>query len=469
MLGSILEEVRAFYGPVTAVIHGAGVLDDHLIVDKTGEQFDRVFSTKVEGLLSVLAAAEKDPLRSIVLFSSVAARFGNRGQADYAMANEVLNKIAKREAEARTGCRVCAIDWGPWDGGMVTPSLKREFNRRGIALISPAAGASFLLAEMTAPSGEPAEVVAGAALAERLDRPAAGAAQGLSLTLRRELDVAGYPVLGSHVLDGKPVVPFALMADWLGHGAMKENPGLTLFGLDEVRVLKGIRLDAEKRLVRLMAGKAIKNGDLFVADVEIRDGVQEGREVVHYRAKAVLCEKPFQAPTVAVPDLPGEIPYGRSMEQVYREILFHGDHLRGIRRILGFSAAGMRAELSPAPAPDQWMAEPPFDRWSLDPLVLDSAFQMSIVWSTERFGRPSLPSYAAAYRQYRERYPAKGVVAVMAVRETSQSRMKGDFFFLDPDGGLIATLTGYEAVMDPDLIRSFRTEGALKQAGGSNG
>jgi NAD(P)-dependent dehydrogenase (short-subunit alcohol dehydrogenase family) len=108
MLDSVLEEVRTFYGPVSALIHGAGVLDDRLIVDKTGEQFDRVFSTKVDGLLSVLSATGKDPVRSIILFSSVAARFGNRGQADYAMANEVLNKIAAKEARTRAGCRVCA-------------------------------------------------------------------------------------------------------------------------------------------------------------------------------------------------------------------------------------------------------------------------------------------------------------------------------------------------------------------------
>ena len=85
------------------------------------------------------------------LFSSVAARGGNSGQADYAMANEVLNKVAAAEARRRTGCRVVAIGWGPWDGGMVTPALRSHFQARGIALLGLAAGAEAFVRELARP------------------------------------------------------------------------------------------------------------------------------------------------------------------------------------------------------------------------------------------------------------------------------------------------------------------------------
>ncbi|MDD2388330.1 MAG: SDR family NAD(P)-dependent oxidoreductase, partial [Desulfobacterales bacterium] len=147
---SVLDRVRLDYGPVRAIIHGAGVLEDRLIVDKTPEQFDRVFFTKVDGLFNLLDATREDDLNYIVLFSSVAARMGNRGQVDYAMANEVLNKIAWKESAERPDCRVISINWGPWDGGMVSPSLKREFERNGIQLIPVAEGVECLLREMSA-------------------------------------------------------------------------------------------------------------------------------------------------------------------------------------------------------------------------------------------------------------------------------------------------------------------------------
>ena len=128
--------MRKEWGPITGVVHGAGVLADKKIAEKTDEQFDRVFDTKVSGLRALLAATAKDPLTSLCLFSSIAARTGNPGQCDYAMANEVLNLVACAE-RARRGstCVVRSIGWGPWEGGMVTPSLKAHFQQMGVALI----------------------------------------------------------------------------------------------------------------------------------------------------------------------------------------------------------------------------------------------------------------------------------------------------------------------------------------------
>src|SRR5262249_44667393 len=64
------EEVRREHGPIRGLIHGAGVLADARIEDKTAEQFDRVWETKVAGLRSLLSALEGDDLRALVLFSS---------------------------------------------------------------------------------------------------------------------------------------------------------------------------------------------------------------------------------------------------------------------------------------------------------------------------------------------------------------------------------------------------------------
>ena len=87
-------------GPIAGVIHGAGVLADRLIEDKTAEQFDAVFSTKVGGFEALLEAVKGDELKVIVAFASTTARFGRKGQVAYAAANEVLNKVAQREARA---------------------------------------------------------------------------------------------------------------------------------------------------------------------------------------------------------------------------------------------------------------------------------------------------------------------------------------------------------------------------------
>ena len=83
--------------------------------------FETVFHTKVTGLNVLLEATQQDPLKYLVLFSSITARIGNNGQADYAMANEVLNKIAQQESHHTTGLQGHRHQLGPlgWGNGML--------------------------------------------------------------------------------------------------------------------------------------------------------------------------------------------------------------------------------------------------------------------------------------------------------------------------------------------------------------
>ncbi len=164
-----VAEARAAWGRIDGVVHGAGVLADRLIADQTDDQFLRVFRTKVSGLQALLSATRGDALSRICLFSSVAARYGNAGQAAYVAANEVLNKVARAEAARRgAACHVMSLNWGPWDGGMVTPALRSDFERRGIPLIALSAGTSAFVAEMLGSElGEgagPVEVILGGRL-----------------------------------------------------------------------------------------------------------------------------------------------------------------------------------------------------------------------------------------------------------------------------------------------------------------
>ena len=97
-------------------------------------------------------------MRFVVLFGSVSGVFGNKGQADYAAANDALDTLA-RTRDGLHDCRVISLDWGPWGGGgMVSVELEREYARRGIGLVDPADGVMALLHEVAAGSG-PSQLV----------------------------------------------------------------------------------------------------------------------------------------------------------------------------------------------------------------------------------------------------------------------------------------------------------------------
>ena len=57
-----VAEGRAIAGPVTGAVHGAGVLADRLIEDKTDADFRQVYATKVDGLRALLDAVGEDAL-----------------------------------------------------------------------------------------------------------------------------------------------------------------------------------------------------------------------------------------------------------------------------------------------------------------------------------------------------------------------------------------------------------------------
>lgn len=154
-----VAEVRHMWGRIDGIVHGAGMLADRAIADKTEDQARMVIDAKMAGLRHLLDATAQDALCAIVLFSSVAGRYGNLGQVDYAMANAGLVSMAHTEAQRRgSECLVRAIDWGAWDGGMVSDSLRANFVRQGVPLIELDIGAQAFVTEIHSPGRAPEDV-----------------------------------------------------------------------------------------------------------------------------------------------------------------------------------------------------------------------------------------------------------------------------------------------------------------------
>ncbi|UFS70031.1 SDR family oxidoreductase [Geomonas sp. RF6] len=451
-----IAEIRTSHGPVRGVVHGAGVLADRLIVDKTREQFAQVYRTKVDGLRALLAATSEDDLRFIALFSSSTGRFGRIGQVDYAVANEVLNKLAQAEARRRPGCRCVSFNWGPWDGGMVSAPLKKVFASEGIGLIDLAAGGEFLVREVAA-AGAPVEIVALATASPAVAKRPAKAESTLEEAFTLTLSVENYPFLRSHVMDGKAVLPMAVIAEWLAHGAMHRTPGLRLHGFNDLRICKGVTFDESTPFeLQVLAGRSTKRDSFHLVPVELCSTGKNGRTVLHARAEIVLAAR-LPEGIRSITEMPAT-PYAPHGGLIYNpERLFHGPDLHGIEQVDGCSGTGIAAAVKGAPSPSQWIKQPLRSNWLTDPLVVDCAFQLMILWSFQRFGHASLPCFAGRYRQFQESFPKEGAQVVIRVTSESNRTACADIEFLDRSTGkLIARLEDYECVIDPALEKAFQ-------------
>src|SRR5262249_31726398 len=136
----LIDRMYQSHGRIDGVIHGAGIIEDKLIEDKKAESFDRVLRTKALSAFILSRKLRPESLKFLVFFSSVAGRFGNRGQADYAAASEILNKVAL-DLDRKWPGRIVSINWGPWaKTGMVSSEVRRQFAERGVPLIEPSDG-----------------------------------------------------------------------------------------------------------------------------------------------------------------------------------------------------------------------------------------------------------------------------------------------------------------------------------------
>ena len=254
-LAELIDVVYDSHGRIDGVIHGAGIIEDRLVRDKELDSLERVVATKAGAARTLARKLRPDSLRFLVFFSSVAGRFGNRGQADYAAASEVMSKLA-HALDERWPARVVSIDWGPWQAsGMVSPAVERQFASRGVALIPTEVGCRLLEDELArGRKGEP-EVVLGAATGVG-SAPSATAAPAPLLAdaeltragdgrvdALRTLTVAHDRYLDDHRVDGRPVLPFAVAMELMAEAAAATSPGADVAGLRGVRLLHGVVVD----------------------------------------------------------------------------------------------------------------------------------------------------------------------------------------------------------------------------------
>jgi malonyl CoA-acyl carrier protein transacylase len=432
-LRAALTVVRAEWGPVTVLVHGAGVLADKLLVDKSLEQFDRVFDTKVEGLRALLAATEQDPLRAICLFSSVAARTGNVGQSDYAMANEVLNKVALAEAERRRGaCLVRSLGWGPWEGGMVTPQLRARFEAIGVPLIPLARGARMLLAELAVDSSRTVEVVLGG----DPQRQVSGGAPADNLrTLRMEVAVGpdSHGFLDDHAIDGTPVVPLALALEWLVRAARAAAPDRVIAGLRDLEVVRGIQLlelgGSPRRLVLEVGIRSQPSETLELAIVS-----PDGQ--LHYRCRAVLAT---ERPLPTGPRGPAGLQPWAGRPIYDGSVLFHGPAFQVLERVRGVSEDGIEVEMRGVRRA-RW----PDHGWHTDPAAVDGGLQAAVLWHEHTIGGPALPTRIAEVRLVAEGPARDRVLCSVTARKTGSLRGECDVTFFDEEGNCLTELLGLQ-------------------------
>jgi malonyl CoA-acyl carrier protein transacylase len=464
---------------IDVVVHGAGIIEDKLVAQKSPESFDRVFDTKVDGGFVLAKRLARAGVKAFAFFASAAGTFGNRGQFDYAGANEVLGELAEHLNREWPG-RVFSMSWGPWEKtGMVSAELRREFEKRGVQLIPVAEGCRLFDAELRGGGADDAVVVIGggawspsrdadppptqsvAVASARtwlpLVRDAVLSNGGNVIRARRWLDPSKDLYLTDHRIDGAEVLPMAVASELMAEVVQNGWPELQVTGVRELQLLQGVVLAGGPLEISVVARPQVeasydRPGGVPGVDVHVELKDAEGGGKPHYRAIVELSDRLPEAPVFDAGNL-GTLPrFEGGVEKAYRRWLFHGPLLQGITHIEGLGAPGVAATLQPSP-PGRCLKGVTSGDWLIDPVVFDSGLQLFLLWARANVDKTPLPSRFTRLRRYAP-IGKEPVRCYLRVLEKSRDPVFYiDVHFVGADGRLLWSLEEMEGVCTRALNR----------------
>ena len=103
-----------------------------------------------------------------------------------------------------------------------------------------------------------------------------------------------------------------------------------------------------------------------------------------------------------------------------------------------------------------WFKEPMFTNWQSDPLMIDAAYQLMILWTTEALGAPSLPNYAKSYRQFIKSFDGQEVTISAKAAKKSTSSAIATIEFITKNGNVAAIIDSYECTINAALANAFK-------------
>jgi len=420
-----MSQIRRSYGNIHGIIHAAGVIADKNIHEKTEEQFDRVFNTKVFGFKNLLNATNKDQIKQITVFSSIAARTGNTGQVDYAMANEVLNRMCHAEQKTRgKECRVKSIGWGPWEGGMVSPELATVFKKKGIPLIPIEEGATYFVEEIQG-TRTGCELVFGGSLGQVTNTQRE---HGTPKTWKLWIHELSHPYLKSHAIQGIPVMPVVCIANICMELAKTIYPE-TCLSINGLVVQHGIRCNGFNTTgdwLTISCATASKNNDLIFS-------VTNAEDLPCYRM-AATAEGTSSPPPVLSPPT-NSVPWQIPPNLIYQEHLFHGEDFQVIQSLTSISETTCEAQLKMNGTSNGLPAHM---------AILDGGLQLALLWEHNRSEKASLPTAIKSLRIFDYCLKDQEIRCILQNTRENQLSTQWNVHFIDANGHLVAEIEGLE-------------------------
>jgi acyl transferase domain-containing protein/NAD(P)H-dependent flavin oxidoreductase YrpB (nitropropane dioxygenase family)/NAD(P)-dependent dehydrogenase (short-subunit alcohol dehydrogenase family) len=473
----LLDTIYDKYGALHGVVHGAGIIEDKLLQDKTSESWSRVVETKVLGLFHIQKYVRPESLRFLTVFSSVAGRYGNSGQLDYATANELLNRLCSQLNQLwKNKVVVRSLCWGPWGPtqfgeGMVTAETEAKFAEKGVALVTAKAGRDVFREEILQQPSENIEVICGIGpwekheatigrveFDESIPRITGALLDNARVTAMPKGDQVvefylsdRHEYLQQHRIDNIPVLPAAVALEIMSETVTALWPGWHVVEARDSRLLKGLQLDDLNQKLKVVVNPPpYGSSDGFDVTVSL-----QSEKRMHYKAVLRL-EQTYPESFTYEPEKHSDKQL--SVETAYNEWLFHGPCFQVIKKIAGLSQQGSVSDVETS-TPAGWLSTVMVDDgWVFDPAMTDAAAQMALLWGRTFNDQSALPARFGKVMKFQEKLPEKLRMCFARKESEQPNTIVSDVYFVDEKNNVALLIEDLECISSMELNRLGGTE-----------
>ena len=492
MVKEVCTKIKAKNGRVDGLIHFAGLERSKLIYDKDPAEYYRIFDVKATSFASFLANNIVRDDGFFAFASSIAGKYGNLGQSDYASANDYLAKSAL--SLSNQGYRAISIAMSAYKNvGMgVRAGVETFLRSNGVDFVDPEDGMQIFLDEIV--YGQVPEIVLTGSLG-RLDwdhqlkfewdeigaddtgsdgaptsgsaAPAAPAAQtpqagldaskathflgnitslqkGSEIHLEKEFNLNSDPYLADHAIEGTPYVPGVMGIETFMETATALT-GNVPQGLKDVHFYLPIKLLRNRPQAVRVIGKASGNE----ASMEIESdfinskGIKMGNTRRHFTAKT-LDGFTSTWDSVKAEAMTGlTAPMSVSKEEIYQKY-FHGPSFQVLAGIIRVDKHASLAVYHTTPRP-QWNDGP---RTLLaNPMLIEAAFQCCGFQDMSIEHKMTLPDGIAEVAVLNKQVPPAELYLYGVNRgNTADGKTLHDAYVYDAQGNVWVEIHGYQAI-----------------------
>ena len=360
-----IETIESKLGPITAVLHGAGVNDPKRLEKITFHDLQQTLAPKIGGLSNVLNSIDPAKLRLVLTFGSIIARAGLHGEAHYGLANEFLNLLVERWQKEHAHCRCLNLEWSVWAGSGMGQRLGvlDSLVRQGITPI-PLDDALEHLKTMLSWKGAPSSAIVtgrfGSLPTLKFHQPELPLLRflenprvhhpGIELITEAGLGTDSDPYLAEHAFQGEQLLPAVMGMEAMAQAAQVLEGSELLPAFRDLRFEHPIVIPRDQPLTLRIAALRRKPGTVSVV---IRCS-STGFKINHFSGECIFEEKQIAGNNPAFPQRT-QAPAVLSDKNLYGKILFHQGRFCRVQGYESLRSCKSSAKLS-APSRTPWFA-----------------------------------------------------------------------------------------------------------------